>query len=146
MATKMVAIPNTISATPPKVLPNTESWVSRPVMTGLVIGLIKSKPFMLISPVASRGETSQCETFSKIPNIISRGRKISTARRLKKSWMVALAKARRNSSLQRIWPRLTRVLVTVVPILAPITIGIAVSTGNPPATRPTIIEVTVLED
>ena len=41
---------------------------------------------------------------------------------------------------------LTKVLVIVVPILAPITIGIAIEIGKPPATRPTITDVTVLED
>ena len=146
IATKIVAIPSRIRATPPNVSPNVDSWPFSAPITGLVIGLMKSKPFRLMSPVANNGETSQWEIFSRMPNIISSGRKMNTASKLKKSWIVALAKARLNSSLQRMWPRLTRVLVTVVPMLAPITIGIAVSTGRPPATKPTIIEVTVLDD
>ena len=67
-------------------------------------------------------------------------------RRLNQSCTVAAANARLNSSGRPMWPRLTRVLVTVVPMLAPMTIGIATETGNPPATRPTIIDVTVLDD
>ena len=43
-------------------------------------------------------------------------------------------------------PRLTKVLVTVVPMFAPMSIGMAVAIGRPPAHRPTMIEVTVLED
>lgn len=38
------------------------------------------------------------------------------------------------------------VLVIEVPTFAPITIGTATATGSPPATRPTMIEVTVEED
>ncbi len=38
------------------------------------------------------------------------------------------------------------VLVMVVPRLAPITMGMAMPMGRPPATRPTMTEVTVLED
>lgn len=70
---------------------------------------------------------------------------MATARMLKLSCTVAAAKARRNSSPLRTWPKLTNVLVNEVPIFAPITIGIAMLKGKPPATIPTIIEVTVLE-
>ncbi|MNR31413.1 hypothetical protein D3C85_1489220 [compost metagenome] len=71
---------------------------------------------------------------------------MNTASRLKKSCTVAAAKARRNSPLSRMWPSETMVLVMVVPRLAPITMGMAMPMGRPPATRPTITEVTVLED
>ena len=70
---------------------------------------------------------------------------MATAKMLKLSCTVAAEKARRNSSGSFIWPRLTMVLVSEVPMLAPITIGMAMLTGRPPATMPTIIEVTVLE-
>ena len=66
--------------------------------------------------------------------------------RLNQSCTVAAAKARLNSSLRPMWPKLTSVLVTVVPTFAPITIGMATETGSPPATMPTMIDVTVLDD
>ena len=59
---------------------------------------------------------------------------------------VAAANARSNSSSLPTWPRLTMVFVIVVPMLAPMIIGTAVETGSPPATRPTMIDETVLED
>ncbi len=66
---------------------------------------------------------------------------------LKKSCTVAVAKARRNSSPRRTWPSDTSVLVTVVPMLAPITIGTAASTVRAPdATRPTMIDVVADDD
>ena len=37
------------------------------------------------------------------------------------------------------------VLVIVVPMFAPMTMGMAIDTGSPPATRPTIMDVTVDE-
>jgi hypothetical protein len=46
------------------------------------------------------------------------------------SWTVAPAKALRNSFLSLACPRETIVLVTEVPILAPITTGIALSTDR----------------
>ena len=79
-------------------------------------------------------------------NATSIGRKMTMPIRLNQSCTVAAANARLNSSARPMWPRLTRVLVTVVPMLAPITIGIATPTGRPPATRPTMIDVTVLDD
>ena len=60
--------------------------------------------------------------------------------------MVAPAKARRNSSRRVIWAIETRVLVTEVPMLAPMMIGIAPSmVSAPAATSPTVIEVVVDE-
>ena len=55
----------------------------------------------------------------------SSGSKIATAITLKKSCMVAAVNASRNSSLRRTEPRATMVLVTVVPMLAPMIIGTA---------------------
>ena len=72
---------------------------------------------------------------------ISVGRKRQTAVMLKKSWMVAAAKARRNSRRWPMCPRLTRVLVTEVPMFAPITIGMATWMGSPPTHSPTITDV-----
>jgi hypothetical protein len=55
---------------------------------------------------------------------------------------VAAANAHLNSLLRLICGKEAIVFVIDVPILAPITIGIAVSMVNtPPATRPTTIEV-----
>lgn len=42
--------------------------------------------------------------------------------------------------------RLASVLVIVVPTLAPMIIGTAISTGSPPATSPTVMAVVVEED
>ena len=75
------------------------------------------------------------------------GRKIATVMRLKKSCIVAPAKARRNSSLRRMEPSAASVLVTVVPMLAPRIIGTAASTVSVPApTSPTIVEVEADDD
>jgi len=63
----------------------------------------------------------------------STGRKIKTDIQLNMSWTVAPANARRKSFLLVIWPMATMVLVTEVPMLAPIMMGIAcgtVSTGT----------------
>ena len=51
-----------------------------------------------------------------------------------------------NSSLSCIWVKETMVLVTLVPMFAPIIIGIAVFTGTLAATSPTMMEVEVEED
>ena len=51
-----------------------------------------------------------------------------------------------NSSLFCIWVKETMVLVTLVPMFAPMIIGIAVFTGTLAATSPTMIEVEVEED
>ena len=76
----------------------------------------------------------------------SSGMKMARAIRLKKSCTVAIAKARRNCSLLPERPSATRVAVTVVPRLAPKSIGMAISMGRPPATMPTVIDVVVEED
>ena len=84
--------------------------------------------------------------FSKIPNAISNGNSIITAITLKKSCTVAAAKARLNSLLLLIWPIDTRILVIVVPMFAPMIIGMAPDNVNAPAlTIPTISEVVVDE-
>ena len=70
-----------------------------------------------------------------------------TAMTLKKSCIVAPAKARLNSSLLRIDPSDTIVLVIVVPMLAPRIIGTAASTVSvPEPTSPTIVDVEADED
>ena len=72
---------------------------------------------------------------------------MSTAKILKKSCTVAPANARENSFLRPMWPIDTIVLVTVVPIFAPITIGMAFAIERlPPATRPTTMDVVEEED
>ena len=48
-----------------------------------------------------------------------------TVNQLKKSWTTAAEKARSNCSMSPICVKATMVLVTEVPIFAPITIGIA---------------------
>ena len=58
----------------------------------------------------------------------SKGRNMITDSQLNMSWTTAPAKARRNSFRSAACARETMVLVTDVPMLAPITIGIAGST------------------
>ena len=65
-----------------------------------------------------------------VPEATSRGRRINTESQLKQSWTVAPAKARLKSFLLVICPIDTIVLVTEVPMLAPITIGMASFTVN----------------
>lgn len=80
--------------------------------------------------------------FSMKWNFISRGKRIMTADRLKKSWTVAPAKAFLNSSLRVMCPKETNMLVTVVPMFAPMTMGMAlVMVRLPPPTRATTTEV-----
>ena len=62
------------------------------------------------------------------PVITSSGNKNTTHNKLNISWTVAPANARRNWFLSAIWPIATIVLVTDVPMLAPIVIGMAVRT------------------
>ena len=66
----------------------------------------------------------------------------ATVRTLNMSCTMAAPNARRNSSLADTCPMDTSMLVTLVPILAPMTIGTAVATGiSPVATSPTVKEV-----
>ena len=65
-----------------------------------------------------------------VPEATSRGRRINTESQLKQSCTVAPAKARLKSFLLVICPIDTIVLVTDVPMLAPITIGMASFTVN----------------
>ena len=62
--------------------------------------------------------------------VTSRVSKKVTVSQLKQSWTVAPAKASSNCRLSDIWVRETRVLVRLVPMLAPITIGIEVRTSK----------------
>ena len=60
-----------------------------------------------------------------LPDAISNGNSTKTVSQLKISWTVAPAKARLKSFLSVICPSDTIVFVTDVPMLAPITIGMA---------------------
>ena len=72
----------------------------------------------------------------------SSGKKRETDSKLKKSWTVAPAKAFLNSCFRLMRPSETMIFVTVVPILAPITIGTAQRMGKEPlATSPTNMDV-----
>ena len=73
-------------------------------------------------------------------------RQTMTEHQLKQSCTVAAENARSNCSTSVTCVRDTKVLVMLVPILAPITIGMAVLTLRPPAaTNDTITEVHVEE-
>jgi hypothetical protein len=74
------------------------------------------------------------------------GNKINTENTLKKSCTVAAANARLNSFPLLICPMDTIILVTVVPMFAPIIMGIAPAKFNAPLlTIPTINDVVVEE-
>ena len=67
-------------------------------------------------------------TFLYIRVMASSGSSMPTVNQLNMSWTVAPANARRKSFLDTICPMETMVLVTEVPILAPMTIGIPTRT------------------
>ena len=92
-----------------------------------LIGLVNTLS-ALIEP--NKSFPSPVAVFSKIPKAISRGNNINTASTLKKSWTVAAANARLNSFPRFICPMETMMLVTVVPIFAPMIIGIALLRGK----------------
>jgi hypothetical protein len=74
------------------------------------------------------------------------GNRTKTDRKLKKSWTIEAENERLNSTDLFMLARETRVLVTEVPILAPMMIGMAVGTVRaPPPTRPTTMDVVVEE-
>jgi hypothetical protein len=84
--------------------------------------------------------------FSSSPKALSIGNSKITANTLKKSCTVAAENARLNSFPRLICPMETIILVTVVPILAPIIMGIAPPKFNAPLlTIPTINAVVVDE-
>ena len=110
--------------------------------THALIGLFHSDP----AEPTSRSLIASA-VLLMMPKNTSRGNRMATASTLKKSCTVAAANARRNSLDCRMWPSDTSVLVTVVPMFAPIAIGTASSTPSlPVATRPTMIEVDAEED
>lgn len=131
--------------TPATTGPRPSSMPLTSSMGGLVSGFMKFMPPMDMLPLPRNGFTTSADNFCSGWKNISKGRKMTTETRLKKSCTVAAAKARRNSLPSRTWPRETRVLVMVVPIFAPITMGMAMPTGRPPATSATIMDVTVEE-
>ena len=69
--------------------------------------------------------TMTSESLYRYPDAISIGSRINTDNQLNMSWTVAPPKARRNSFFSRACPMETMVLVTLVPMLAPMTIGMA---------------------
>merc|ERR1711892_839450 len=72
--------------------------------------------------------------------------KIKADSQLNMSCTLAQAKAFLNCSLSPAWVKATMILVTLVPMLAPMIMGMAVLTGAPAETSPTMIEVDVEED
>ena len=92
--------------------------------------------------------TSASHSAARVRNPVlsSSGKTSATARMLKKSCMVAAAKARRNSSLRRECPSETRLLVMVVPMLAPMIMGAAISTVSVPAPTSVTSVAVVTED
>mmetsp|Transcript_68764 Transcript_68764/g.143607 ORF Transcript_68764/g.143607 Transcript_68764/m.143607 type:complete len:208 (-) Transcript_68764:230-853(-) len=77
----------------------------------------------------------------------SMGKRSPTDIRLNMSCTVAPAKALSNSNRSPAWPIDTMVLVTVVPMLAPMMMGTAGRTWSPPAeTKATTMDVLVEED
>ena len=82
----------------------------------------------------------------RMPVFISSGRKSMADKILKTTWLLAVVKPLRKAFGLPILPMATIRLVTHVPILEPITSGIAVSIlSTPDATMATMLEVTVEE-
>ena len=97
--------------------------------------------------VGSKYNDQPLGTFGELGIFSFNGNKIITTNTLKKSCIVDAAKALLNSPSLLTWPKETRVFVTVVPIFAPMTIGIAYSRLRTPLpTNPTIVDVVTDED
>jgi len=79
--------------------------------------------------VVSQSNVNIFKQDDYVPVIISSGSNMITAIQLNMSWTVAPANALLKSALLVICPRATIVLVTDVPMLAPIIIGMAVFTS-----------------
>jgi len=104
-------------------------------------GLWRTKPETFANLSAKK-----LAVLSKYLVVVSIGKRINAVRRLKISCIVEQLSARLNSSLLVTWLMATSVFVTVVPMLAPMTIGMALRTLNAPeATNATTIEVVVEE-
>ena len=117
-------------------------WLA-PHLTAPLIGLSNLPPPTSPAKASARAAAG----FDRMPNINSSGRMMATAITLKKSCIVAAVNARRNSSERRACPSETSVFVTVVPMLAPMIMGTAVSIGRlPAATRATIVAVVTDDD
>ncbi len=146
-ATKIAISPpassTSASAVPPRPSPSSPPVsASTGFSTAAFTGLSKSAP----PPPATR-PASQWAVRSRMPVSSSSGSSTATVSRLKTSWTVAAATARLNSTGRRMLPTDASVLVTLVPMLAPITIGTAAPTlSTPEATRPTIVDVVTDED
>ena len=93
-------------------------------ITSLVNGSVKTlSSFWSVFLLSLRSRTLIIRPVKpfKYPLITSNGRKTSTESQLKLSWTTAPAKARRNSFRSAAWAKETMVLVTEVPMFAPIT-------------------------
>ena len=98
-------------------------------------------------PMSVMTSAIHSEILVRKPVASSRGSITATLQTLKKSCIVAPAKANRNSFVRRRNPSEARVLVTVVPMLAPMIIGTASSSDSDPApTSPTIVDVVTDDD
>ena len=93
-----------------------------PHLTAALIGLWNISSELI---VPNNKTPNQLAVFSNIPKKYSIGNKTKTANKLKKSCIVAAWNARLNSFPLCMCPIETNVLVTVVPIFAPIIIGTA---------------------
>ena len=143
ISTSPVATMTTPSAVPSRPRDDSRSSIQPTgVFTHSLNGLFHSDP-----EAPTSRSVSQPAALESTPVSNSIGRRMATANTLKKSCTVAVAKARRNSSERRALPRETSVFVTVVPMLAPMIIGTAMSMSiAPAATSPTITDVDADED
>src|SRR3990172_2363011 len=97
-------------------------------------------------PMTTKYISTTVAVFSMILNFSSTGNRTMTLIVLNRSWMMAAEKARLNSARLVAWPKETSALVTVVPMFAPMIIGMAFCKERPPAaTRHTMIDVVVDE-
>mmetsp|Transcript_29292 Transcript_29292/g.66409 ORF Transcript_29292/g.66409 Transcript_29292/m.66409 type:complete len:243 (-) Transcript_29292:14-742(-) len=121
---------------------------------GLVIDLVgesnrspASSPPMAASVMARVSQNSGPPSPCMAAMMTSSGSRVATVRRLNMSCTVAAEKARWRSMRLFTWPMETMVLVTEVPMLAPMMTGMAAFTVMVSApTRPTTIDVLVDDD
>ena len=114
-----------------------------PHFIAALIGLLNTSSVLI---VPNKSVPRPVAAFSINPKANSSGSKIITDNTLNISWCVAAEKARLNSFPLLMCPIDTIVFVTVVPMFAPIIIGIAPDNVSAPVlTIPTIREVVVDE-
>lgn len=103
------------------------TWTNKRI-NGFV--MVFSKSFLVFDELeTSMDSTNSFVKWNRYPEATSSGRRTITHIQLNTSWITAAPKAFRNSSRDPAWASETIVLVTVVPMLEPMMIGIVCFTG-----------------